>query len=132
MVSASTAKAYPCVVRALRIPAALAVIAGLVVLTAWIMAWPVERAVYLAPVIVVGVAAVLGLIILWGRIALESLRETRRPKLVLGLWLAGIGLLVLLSARRRAAARGLTPRSSGEAPSAHADNPGTAAGSFRR
>ena len=83
--------------RALRLPAALAVIVGLVVLTAWIMAWPVERAVYLAPVIVVGVAAVLGLIILWGRIALQSLRESRRPKLVLGLWLAGIGLIVLLT-----------------------------------
>ena len=83
--------------RALRIPAALAVIAGLVVLTAWIMAWPVERAVYLAPVIVVGVAAVLGLLLLWGKIALQSLRESRRPKLVLGLWLAGIGLIVLLT-----------------------------------
>lgn len=83
--------------RAFRLPAALAVIVGLVVLTAWIMAWPVERAVYLAPVIVVGVAAVLGLIILWGRIALQSLRESRRPKLVLGLWLAGIGLIVLLT-----------------------------------
>ena len=33
------------------------------------MAWPVERAVYLAPVIVVGVAAVVGLVILWGKIA---------------------------------------------------------------
>ena len=83
--------------RALRIPAALAVISGLVVLTAWVMAWPVERAVYLAPVIVVGVAAVLGLVILWGRIAVESLRESRRPKLVLGLWLAGIGMIVLLT-----------------------------------
>ena len=83
--------------RAFRVPAALAGIVVLVVLTAWIMAWPLERAVYLAPVLVVGVAAVLGLLVLWGKIALQSLRESRRPKLVLALWLAGIGLIVLLT-----------------------------------
>ena len=83
--------------RAFRLPAALAVIVGLVVLTAWIMAWPLERAVYLAPVIVVSVAAVLGLLVLWGKIALQSLRESRRPRLVLAFWLAGIGLIVLLT-----------------------------------
>ena len=62
----------------------------LVVLTALIMGWPVERAVYLAPVIVVGLAALLGLLILWGKVAVQSLRESRRPRLVLGLWLGGI------------------------------------------
>jgi len=84
-------------VRALRVPAVLAVVAVIVVATAWIMAWPVERAVYLAPVLVVGVAALVGLIVLWGKIAIESLRESRRPRLVLALWLAGIGLIVLLT-----------------------------------
>jgi hypothetical protein len=83
--------------RALRVPAALAVVAGLCVLTAWAMAWPVERAVFLAPVIVVGFAALFGLLILWGKIAVQSLRESKRPKLVLGLWLAGIALIVLLT-----------------------------------
>ena len=83
--------------RAIRIPAALAVVCALVVLTAWLMAWPLERAVYLAPVIVVGFAAVAGLAILWGKVALESLRESRRPKLVVGLWLAGLALLALLT-----------------------------------
>lgn len=84
--------------RALRIPAALAVTLGLVVLTAWILQWPVERAIYLAPVIVVAVAAVVGLVILWGKVAAQSLRESPRPKLVLGLWVAGIALIVLLTA----------------------------------
>ena len=70
---------------------------GLVVLTAWIMAWPVEKAVYLAPVIVVGFAAAAGLLILWGKVALQALRESKRPRLVLALWVLGIGLLVLLS-----------------------------------
>jgi hypothetical protein len=84
-------------VRAYRIPLALAVVVGLVALTARVMAWPFERAVYLAPVIVVCGAAAVGLVILWGRVALHSLRESRRPGLVLVLWLAGLGLLVLLT-----------------------------------
>ena len=70
---------------------------GLVVLAAWILAWPVEKAVYLAPVIVIGAAAAVGLLILWGKVAVQSLRESRRPKLVLALWLAGLALLVALS-----------------------------------
>jgi hypothetical protein len=84
-------------VRALRIPVALGVILVLVAATAWIMAWPLEKAVYLAPVIVIGGAAVVGLCILWGKVAIQSLRESRRPRLVLALWLAGLALLVLLS-----------------------------------
>jgi hypothetical protein len=84
-------------VRTIRIPAALAVIACLVAGTAWALGWPIERAVYLAPVIVVGFAAVAGLLILWGKVAIQGLRETKRPRLVLALWVAGIGLLVLLS-----------------------------------
>jgi hypothetical protein len=84
-------------VRKLRIPAAFVVVAGLVAGTAWALGWPVERAVYLAPVIVVGFAAVAGLLILWGKVALQGLRETKRPRLVLALWVAGIALLVLLS-----------------------------------
>ena len=83
--------------RALRIPVALGVILVLVAATAWIMAWPFEKAVYLAPVIVVGGAAALGLVILWGKVAVQSLRESKRPRLVLALWIAGLALLVLLS-----------------------------------
>ncbi|HJX47140.1 MAG TPA: hypothetical protein VJ375_04780 [Gaiellaceae bacterium] len=83
--------------RTLRIGVALAVVFGLVVLTSLIMGWPVERAVYLAPVIVVATAALLGLLILWGKVAAQSLRESKRPRLVLGLWVGGIAMLVLLS-----------------------------------
>ena len=69
----------------------------LVVATSWILAWPFEKALFLAPVIVVCGAAVVGLLILWGKIAFDSLRESRQPGLILGLWLAGIALLVLLT-----------------------------------
>ncbi|MDX6487305.1 MAG: hypothetical protein QOF43_2458 [Gaiellaceae bacterium] len=83
--------------RSYRIPVAFVAVAALVFLTAWFMGWPAERAVYLAPVIVLGFAAAAGLVILWGKVALQQLRETRRPRLVLALWAVGIGLIVLLS-----------------------------------
>jgi hypothetical protein len=83
--------------RLLRYPAALAVVLGLVALTAWAFAWPFEKAAYLAPIIVVGGAAAVGLVLLWGRIALDSLRESRHPRRVLAYWLVGLGLLVLLT-----------------------------------
>jgi hypothetical protein len=83
--------------RVLRIPVALAAVLALVGLTAWLLEWPFEKAVYLAPVIVICGAAVVGLLILWGKVAVHSLRESRRPRLVLALWLAGIAFLVLLT-----------------------------------
>ena len=83
--------------RAIRVPGALAAVLALVVLTAWIMGWSFERAVYLAPVIVVGFAAAVGLLILWGKVAVQAIRDSRRPRLVLALWAAGLALLVLLT-----------------------------------
>jgi uncharacterized membrane protein len=83
--------------RVLRYPAALAGVLGLVALTAWALRWPFEKAVYLAPVIVVGGAAAVGLVLLWGKIALNSLRESRHPRRVLAYWVVGLGLLVLLT-----------------------------------
>jgi hypothetical protein len=84
-------------VRALRLPVAGAAVIAMVAITAVLMGWPLERAVYLAPVIVIGFAAVAGLLILWGKVALQQLRESRRPRLVLALWAVGIGLLFLLT-----------------------------------
>jgi hypothetical protein len=83
--------------RASRLAAALVAVAAMVAATAWWMGWPLERAVYLAPVIVVGFAALVGLVMLWVKVIVQQLRETHRPKLVLALWAAGIALLVLLS-----------------------------------
>ena len=83
--------------RALRYPVALAAVLGLVSLTAWALSWPLEKAVSLAPVIVVGGAAAVGLVLLWGKVAVNSLRESRHPRRVLAYWLLGFGLLVLLT-----------------------------------
>ena len=81
----------------IRYPAALAAILALVGFTAWALSWPFEKAVYLAPVIVVGGAAAVGLVLLWGKIALNSLQESRHPRRVLAYWLIGLGLLVALT-----------------------------------
>lgn len=51
----------------------------------------------LAPVIVVAVGVLVGLLMLWGKVAAQHLRESRRPRLVLALWVLGIALLFLLS-----------------------------------
>ncbi len=83
--------------RVLRYPAALAAVLGLVAVAAWALSWPFEKAVYLAPVIVVGGAAAVGLVLLWGKIALNSLRESQHPRRVLAYWALGLGLLVLLT-----------------------------------
>ena len=50
--------------RALKIPVAVLAVAAMVGATALLMGWPLERAVYLAPVIVVGFAALIGLTLL--------------------------------------------------------------------
>jgi uncharacterized membrane protein len=83
--------------RAFRYAAALAVVLGLVVLTAWLLSWPFEKAVTLAPVIVIGAAAVVGLILLWAKVAVTQLRESKNPRRVLAYWLIGLALLVVLT-----------------------------------
>jgi len=70
---------------------------SLVALTAWLLSWPFEKAVTLAPVIVLGVAALVGLLLLWGKVALGQLRESPHPRRVLAYWLIGIALLVVLT-----------------------------------
>jgi hypothetical protein len=83
--------------RAFRYSAALVAVLALVSLTAWLLSWPFAKAITLAPVIVVGAAALVGLFLLWGKVALAQLRESRHPRRVLAYWLIGIALLVVLT-----------------------------------
>ena len=83
--------------RSLRYPLALAIVIGLVALTAWLMSWSFGKAVTLAPVIVIGGAALVGLLLLWGKVALTQLRESRNPRRVLAYWLIGLALLVAMT-----------------------------------
>jgi hypothetical protein len=73
--------------------AASVAITVLVVLTVWVTDLSFQRAILLAPVLVVGVAAVAGLFVFWGRVGWDSLRRARHPRLIAA---AAIGFVALL------------------------------------
>jgi hypothetical protein len=81
----------------LRYLAASAVVTALIVITVWVTDLSFQRAILLAPVLVIGVAAAAGLFVFWGRVGWESFRQSRRPRLVLGLSLGFIAVLVVLT-----------------------------------
>jgi hypothetical protein len=56
-----------------------------------------ERAALLAPVLVIGIAAVGGLIVFWGRVGWDSLRRSRHPRLYVAGGLAFVLALVVLT-----------------------------------
>jgi hypothetical protein len=72
-------------------------VAALVAVTTWAMGWPFERAALLAPVLVICVLVIAGLLLFWGKVAAAQLRETRRPRFWLAVWVGGILLIVLLT-----------------------------------
>ncbi len=69
----------------------------LVVVTASLLEWPLERAIYLAPLLVVAVLTVAGLILFWVKVAVDQIRETRRPRLWAAVIIGGIGVISLLA-----------------------------------
>jgi uncharacterized membrane protein YidH (DUF202 family) len=77
-----------------RIAAASVLVTALVVATVWVTELSFERAILLAPVLVIGLAAVAGLVVFWGRVGWDSLRRARRPRLVVALAVAFVLLLV--------------------------------------
>jgi hypothetical protein len=81
----------------LRLAVASVAVTVLVVLTVWLTELSFERAVLLAPVLVIGLAAVAGLVVFWGRVGLDSLRKARHPRLVIGLAVGFVLLLVGLA-----------------------------------
>jgi hypothetical protein len=80
-----------------RLAAASVVVTALVLVTVWLTDLSLERAILLAPVLVVGVAAVAGLVVFWGRVGWDSFRRSRRPRLVAALVLAFVLLLLALT-----------------------------------
>jgi hypothetical protein len=73
------------------------VVGGLVLAVAWLFELPADRVAVLAPVIVVIAAAVAGLGIFWIRAAADSIRDSKRPRLIVGLAGAVIVLGVVLT-----------------------------------
>jgi hypothetical protein len=63
-----------------RLIVASVAVTGLVLVTVWLTELSFERAILLAPVLVIGVAAVAGLVVFWGRVGWDSLRRARNPR----------------------------------------------------
>jgi hypothetical protein len=80
-----------------RLLAASAGVTALVVVAVWVSDLSFERAALLAPVLVIGLGAVAGLVVFWGRIGWDSLRRSRHPRLIAAGTLAFIALLVALT-----------------------------------
>jgi hypothetical protein len=81
----------------LRYLAASAAVTVIVVLTVWLTSLSFQRAILLAPVLVIGVAALSGLVVFWGRIGWESLRNSRHPRLIIAGSLALVLAIVVLT-----------------------------------
>jgi hypothetical protein len=73
------------------------VTAGLVLAVVWIFEISLSRAAVLAPVIVVGVGAGAGVVVLWAKVGWEALGRSRRPWLVAGIAVAAFVLIAALS-----------------------------------
>lgn len=80
-----------------RLLAASAGVTALVVVAVWVSDLSFERAALLAPVLVIGLGAVAGLVVFWGRIGWDSVRRSRHPRLIAAGALAFIALLVALT-----------------------------------
>jgi hypothetical protein len=82
---------------AVRYLAASAAVTAIVVVTVWLTKLSFQRAILLAPVLVVGVAAVAGLIVFWGRVGWESFRRSRHRGLIVVVGVVGVAILVALT-----------------------------------
>ena len=80
-----------------RLFAASVAVTTLVVVAVWATDLSFQRAALLAPVLVIGVAAVAGMVVFWGRVGWDSLSRARHPRLLVAAGLAFIGLLVVLT-----------------------------------
>jgi len=77
--------------------AASVAVTAIVVLTVWLTNLSFQRAILLAPVLVIGVAAAAGLVVFWGRVGWESFRRSRHQRLIAVGSVVVVVLLVVLT-----------------------------------
>ena len=73
------------------------VTAGLVLAVVWAFEISLSRAALLAPVIVVAFGAAAGIVVLWAKVARESLGRSRRPWLIAGIAVGAVAVIAALS-----------------------------------
>jgi hypothetical protein len=82
-----------------RIAAASLAVGAVVLLVVGLTDLSFERAALLAPVLIVGVAAAAGLLVLWGRVGWQHFRESQHPRVIVGATVAivvvGLALTLL-------------------------------------
>jgi hypothetical protein len=84
-------------VNATRLAIAAAASLALVLLAAWMLRWPLEKAALLAPVIVATLGATAFIVVLWTKIAIESLRAQRHPLRIVLAGVVSLAVLVVIS-----------------------------------
>jgi hypothetical protein len=72
--------------------------AGLCAAAAWAFAWPLEKAVYLAPIIVAAAGASIGLLVFWGRVVYLQVRESPNRRMLIWLAAGFLALVIVLTA----------------------------------
>jgi hypothetical protein len=76
---------------------ASAAVTAVVLVTVWVTDLSFQRAILLAPVLVIGIGAAAGLVVFWGRVGWDSLRKSRHPRLIVGGSLVFVALVVVVT-----------------------------------
>jgi hypothetical protein len=81
----------------IRLVTAAAAVTALIVLAVALTDLSFQRAILLAPVLVIGVAAVAGLLVFWGRVGWESFQASPRKRLITVVVVATVVVLTVLT-----------------------------------
>jgi hypothetical protein len=77
---------------------AVAAAVGAALVGHWLFGLKLERAFVLAPLLVVCFGAVAGLVVLWSRVVVESLRRSEHPRRIVAITAGCLALVALLTA----------------------------------
>jgi hypothetical protein len=78
--------------------AAAAAAVGAALVGHWVFDLKLERAFVLAPLLLVCFGAVAGLVVLWSRVIVESLRRSEHPRRIVAITAGALALVALLTA----------------------------------